>query len=515
MYLRTQYPLFSVALDDEGGFRREVDSKKKSMSESDLLSVNNKADSGNSSGNANNNNNNRVSESIKADGYYRSFDDIDDIDLGVLASSNSLEAAVVLRHKQSPPGLRYSFNSSSDSGRTSDTYAETSNGSVTSSSSTTNHPNNVTQSRLYSSNSNCSGDSGTQCSMSSDSSNSKPGNLEVLKEQVSPIYPPFDQNIYGQSIAIKNIPPSSPPPLPPRFATVRKSFTLPHNINAISESINNHHHHSSGTESNKVNESIYTTNNTYENLELNTPRQRKQNGVPRPQSLIFNGNASMGRLKNIPDNNNKQQPLNRTLARLSGLDSAPSTPEYIQQESPRLARFLGLTPNSLSSSTPMDLESRMSSCESLSQTKIGRMMKHPRWQSNDGLMTPGSLQCTPNGSPCRAITPTPMRLLKNPLTVAGLAGPNHLLINSSQGPSQPNGPSSTSSMFSLSSPSHHRLITPQYRTPHHHTGPRFMPRSATLDNLEAPYASWRRGDSVKSNVKSNNPQRNIILSDPR
>jgi hypothetical protein len=40
------------------------------------------------------------------DGFYRSFDDIDDIDLGVLASSNPLEAAVVLRSQPEASAAR-------------------------------------------------------------------------------------------------------------------------------------------------------------------------------------------------------------------------------------------------------------------------------------------------------------------------------------------------------------------------------------------------------------------------
>ena len=79
------------------------------------------------------------------EGFYRSFDDLDDIDdhlnlMGVLADSNPLEAAVVLRGSENlsqsgtgSNGGRNSFNSS-DSGRMSDTYAETSNSSVASSS---------------------------------------------------------------------------------------------------------------------------------------------------------------------------------------------------------------------------------------------------------------------------------------------------------------------------------------------------------------------------------------------
>ena len=81
------------------------------------------------------------------EGFYRSFDDIDDIDLGVLASSNPLEAAVVLRGQAEAHKARLSFNSS-DSGRMSDTYGETSNSSVASSG----HSN-----RICSNTSNCSG----------------------------------------------------------------------------------------------------------------------------------------------------------------------------------------------------------------------------------------------------------------------------------------------------------------------------------------------------------------------
>jgi hypothetical protein len=81
------------------------------------------------------------------EGFYRSFDDIDDIDLGVLASSNPLEAAVVLRGQADSHQARLSFNSS-DSGRMSDTYGETSNSSVASSG----HSN-----RICSNTSNCSG----------------------------------------------------------------------------------------------------------------------------------------------------------------------------------------------------------------------------------------------------------------------------------------------------------------------------------------------------------------------
>ena len=239
--------------------------------------------------------------SSQEEGFYRSFDDIDDIDLGVLANSNSLEAAVVLRAQQ-PDNFgmaaeaRCSFNSS-DSGRMSDTYADTSNSSVTSNSSNSN--------RVYSNTSNCSGDSGTHCSMGSDYSSSGGPNrekaLEVLKEQESPNYPPFDNDVYGQSISIacdhgrgpdelekkaqeeamysqideakSSVNPgyqqhhnrlsqrqdssstttvAIPPPLPPRFATVRKSLTLPHNMNNMTRA-------ASPTPSNSTYSNIYSS----------------------------------------------------------------------------------------------------------------------------------------------------------------------------------------------------------------------------------------------------------------
>ena len=90
--------------------------------------------------------------------------------------------------------------------------------------------------------SNCSGDSGAQLSVNSNDSSKV---LGVLKEQESPDFPPFDQEIYGRSVSIKsdtkpsnNISESTSTmagiqqeennPMQPRFATVRKSFTMSH-----------------------------------------------------------------------------------------------------------------------------------------------------------------------------------------------------------------------------------------------------------------------------------------------
>jgi hypothetical protein len=165
-----------------------------------------------------------VTGGTETGGFYRSFDDLDDIDdhlMGVLAHSNPLEAAVVLRGDNSSQN-RNSFNSS-DSGRMSDTYAETSaNSSV-----------------QYSNLSNCSGDSGAP--LSEDCSKTT---LEVLKEQeVSPDFAPFDQEIYGNSVGVYQTPLEAKLGSfnqngstvgghsdPQRFATVRKSMTLPHGL---------------------------------------------------------------------------------------------------------------------------------------------------------------------------------------------------------------------------------------------------------------------------------------------
>ena len=107
---------------------------------------------------------------VSEDGFYKSFDeladDIDDLATGVLASSNPLEASVVLRAQPAVSSVtsseatssdiaRCSFNSS-DSGRMSnDTYAETSISSVASAAS-----NSISsqENRLCSNTSNCSGD---------------------------------------------------------------------------------------------------------------------------------------------------------------------------------------------------------------------------------------------------------------------------------------------------------------------------------------------------------------------
>ena len=145
------------------------------------------------------------------DGFYKSFDeladDIDDLATGVLASSNPLEASVVLRAQpvvssaasseatSSDTAARCSFNSS-DSGRMSnDTYAETSNSSVASvaSNSISSHCN-----RLCSNTSNCSGDdSGMSSSNGSGLDNGGGGNarVEALRERSKESEPSFGRAV--------------------------------------------------------------------------------------------------------------------------------------------------------------------------------------------------------------------------------------------------------------------------------------------------------------------------------
>ena len=348
----------------------------------------------------------RSSKVNNADGFYRSFDDdIDDIDLGVLANSNSLEASIVLRNQPqisgpyisnsseekannvADSGARFSFNSSCDSGRASDTYAETSNSSVTSGFSN----------RLYSNTSNCSGDSGAQLSFTSDtnsvstasSSNLKENTfttkplLEALAEQESPVNtttfktcennkssfkaPPkktehnvqreLENSVDGNNYSVSSssalcnekdayndtqgcmcIQPSicysggnviiqdkdqnkmeenvennrlfmqSTPVLGPRFATVRKSLTLPHDINNVAFS-------SAYCADNIQNQSSFTENNN------NTGKMEIHNNVSSSLNT-YSPNKTDLKLTNTLDNTRRKD-----LSRFLGLkDEGPGTP---------------------------------------------------------------------------------------------------------------------------------------------------------------------------------------------
>ena len=351
-------------------------------------------------------NNTRSSKVNDADGFYRSFDDdIDDIDFGVLADSNSLEASIVLRNQPqtsgpyisnpsgekpnnvADSGARFSFNSSCDSGRASDTYAETSNSSVTSGFSN----------RLYSNTSNCSGDSGAQLSFTSDtnsvstasSSNLKDNTfttkplLEALAEQESPINTATfktcekskssfrassnkkehnvpcelensvdvnnysvsssstlrnekdayndtqgciciqpcicysggnviiqdkDQHKMEENVENNRLYMQSTPVLGPRFATVRKSLTLPHDINNIAFS-------SAYSMDNRINNSTITKNIN------NNGKMEIQNNVSSSLNT-YSPNKTDIQLPNSLDNTRRKD-----LSRFLGLkDEGPGTP---------------------------------------------------------------------------------------------------------------------------------------------------------------------------------------------
>ena len=398
------------------------------------------------------------------EGFYRSFDDLDDIDdhlMSVLADSNPIEAAVVLRGEnlsQSGNG-RNSFNSS-DSGRMSDTYAETSNSSVTSSTNTSAAGHN----RLHSNMSNCSGDSGAQLSLNSN--DSKGVGLEVLKEQDSPDFPsPFDQEIYGQSVSIGNaktmnnnpgqaIVPGTPSSIEPRFATVRKSYTLPHGINNQTSSsvvstptvlsprkrkdLSNFlglTDEGPGSPTKAVTQAVAMQNLPQENcnekiekyLGINQ-QQQQQPRRPRPKSLhgiSLERSLSVEQDRRPKAVQSPQAPLSKTLARLqkikesaASIKSAPTTPEAFQLNTPadtntsprkkHLARFLGYanghssTPKAEKPPALLQAQSNLSKSMDFVQSKTPTDQDlepeiERNWQSNEGLASgsPG----TPGGLP--------------------------------------------------------------------------------------------------------------------
>ena len=331
----------------------------------------------------------------------------------------------------------------------------------------------------------------------SDSSSKENRPLEVLKEQASPDYPPFDNELYGETISIVESSSGSTTSgqasqqqqqqqqqqqnqtqsknnlhqddksddyyyVPLRFATVRKSFTLPHNMSGSAATTPTVPHagtlqsqktkdlskflglidNGPGSPSREVAQAVAMqqlpthlrspTNEGKKNVEKflginETIEPRPLPNEPkraRPKSLGIVAGRSLDRrvsqdegTKKINGGESNPATLNRTLARLqryysTDSRSVPTTPDpnyqcFQTNSSPRkknLSKFLGLgnekqqqplpeTPNqigsslvknSLSSSTPMVLES----CEN---EDIYHSVSESRWQSNDGLLTPGSI----------------------------------------------------------------------------------------------------------------------------
>lgn len=530
-----------VAIRRGFSLERPLEEKKKSASESNLLSVSNTnlntvgdiaaAVGGEFPAPPNEEELQRMSisatlETVTGEGFYRSFDDLDDIDdhlMSVLADSNPLEAAVVLRNgenlSQNANG-RNSFNSS-DSGRMSDTYAETSNSSVTSSSAGHN--------RLHSNMSNCSGDSGAQLSLNSNDSSKV---LEVLKEQESPDLSPFDQEIYGQSVSISSSSRNtdgekvyqtvSDAKADQRFATVRKSYTLPHGMNSSVAStptvlsprkrkdlssflgLNDQ---GPGSPSKEVTQSVAMQNLPQENCNekiekyLGINQDNNKQRRPRPKSLH---GLSLERSMSIDQQRPKtvqspQAPLSKTLARLqkikdSSIMSAPTTPNTeVAQSSPRkrhLARFLGyntLTKDKKQSnlSKSMDLESKSADAEDSPEIE-----RH--WQSNEALVNSGS-----------GGLPTPMEPMSP--AIKKIIPPSNSLIlrvereekhhSASSSPFHGSGGGGNRPTYHTSSLQRGGLgtIAKNARPAPPPPQRRMIPRSATLDDLEPPSSSSSLG----------------------
>ena len=525
----------------------ETSEKKKSASESNLLGVaNNSAKVENSDFCSENpdfpappNDEELQKMSVSAtletvtgasEGFYRSFDDLDDIDdhlMSVLADSNPLEAAVVLRGENLSQNSsctgngRNSFNSS-DSGRMSDTYAETSNSSVASSSTGTNGGT-AGHNRLHSNMSNCSGDSGAQLSLNSNDSNSKV--LAEIKEQESPDFPPFDQEIYGHSVSIKNpvyqTPSEAKNEPEPRFATVRKSYTLPHGMNNSASVASTPtvlsprkrkdlslflglHDEGPGSPSKEVTQAVAMQNLPQENcnekiekyLGINQANQlllaNSQGKRPRPKSLGLERSSSIEqRPKRVQS---PVAPLSKTLARLQKIKestdfisvakSLPATPNIevsvpnMQPKKPILKESKLQAQSNLSKS--MDLDSKEESPSSI---------KDRSWQSNEGLTTSGSgglpTPMEPMSPAIKKIMPTNGLVLRVSHGQRSCSDERKNCSSASNSPyhaSLGRGTSPRNVVYNSSSLQRGGMgVITKNRYPK-----RMMPRSATLDDLEPP-----------------------------
>ena len=479
------------------------------------------------------------------EGFYRSFDDLDDIDdhlMSVLADSNPIEAAVVLRGEnlsQNGNG-RNSFNSS-DSGRMSDTYAETSNSSVASST-------NGGHNRLHSNMSNCSGDSGAQLSLNSNDSSNKV--LEVLKEQESPDFAPFDQEIYGHSVSIKNNVYQTPAEAKnegqqqseqqqqqPRFATVRKSYTLPHGMNNASGSNSvastptvlsprkrkdlslflGLHDEGPGSPSKEVAQAVAMQNLPQENcnekiekyLGINQQSSQQAESLqtkrPRPKSLGLERSSSIEqRPKRVQS---PVAPLSKTLARLQRIKesadfisvaakSLPATPatevaplqaEVKQPKKPiiKTENYKLQAQSNLSKS--MDLDSN--------EVETPSSIKDRSWQSNEGLTNSGS-----------GGLPTPMEPMSP--AIKKIMPSNGLILRVSHGGQPRSASDERKNCTSASNSPYHASLgrgatrSVAYNssslqrggmgviTKNRYPNKRMMPRSATLDDLEPPHSPY-------------------------
>ena len=448
--------------------------------------------------------------------------------------------------------------------------------------------------RLHSNMSNCSGDSGAQLSVNSNDSSKV---LGVLKEQESPDFPPFDQEIYGRSVSIKsdtkpsnNISESTSTmagiqqeennPMQPRFATVRKSFTMSHVMERAASAAGSASMASTptvlsprkrkdlsqflglndegpGSPSKDVVQTVAMQNLPAENsnekiekfLGINqgggspaaataAPHDQQQSKRPRPKSLHGLDRSQsidhQDRPKIIsPNLPYGQAPLSKTLARLQKIKdsakSAPTTPNVTtsteSSPSKKALKLFGLgtsnsnkiqggllkTQSSLSTSTPMDLESKSNKNHpEITLTPTTSEMKRDRsWQSNEGLTTSGSGGVP---TPMEPMSPAIKRIMPHHglvLRVASSSSTDDHYNNSTNSasnspfhaslgrggitnrplPSAATSGCATTTPYNTSSLQRGGLgtITKSRGGPPQQYHPRKLPRSATLDDLEPYY----------------------------
>jgi len=540
------------------------------------------------------------------EGFYRSFDD--DIDGDI---EDDLAATVVKRNSVRSKELtlsaeaRHSLISSSDSGRVStadSTYAETSTSSVASNS-------------KDSGCAHCSASNNTSSNTSDTSSITKaPGVVNGTHQRPDQHSSPEMDEVYG-SVGIRSSKPTSieptyshiiettpskkagttgsspdegdgvmPPPLPPpRFATVRKSLTLPH-ISSEANSppasrpvesiygvvIGRKGRKAAGSSSSNYPPPPSTaavstssgnnfTDDPGKYMGCPTPSAATSAATlpraPSPSSASSTSTAPRCRPRTLGFNNSpsdqacsaggrRTAALNKKVALLGASAevyvpaSAPTTPDSTLQQTKR-GKLFGikgmvhsqhqteeerqiltqapllpppppsgiLKKSALSTSTPMDLEAATCvevnhySCDEDASVTYASVQRRQRWQSNDGLATPGSLQ--------GGMTPTSFTPLGSPRAASHVVHapppPGHCFSTRAEVHEPPTsmpshcGPRESSSMFSLTNPYMQRPASsagvhcPQYSSkvaahPGQTTGAAMPPRASPGRNIMN--ASW-------------------------
>ena len=530
---------------------------------------------------------NNIKEILKTGDYY-SFEKVssyeplskDNGDHETIAELQNIEKSLyeLSQRQYDTINVRNSFLSV-DSGRTSDTY-ETSNSSVTSSS--TNH-----SKRLNSNASNCSGDSGTQLSIGSSEYSNRENILHPLQEKDSPdcdqklqyqhsdkidipatinyslqdclqdnqiycctrkacgnegliyeqIYNRSENN--GQqppdSLSTRNTSPQrsdpeTPPPLPPRYATIRKSYTLPTNMAGSAENRNKDQGNSlKETEGSR--QGSLTKKSSIKRYSMNIVENTIR---PRPSSLSVEKRQF---LRSVSQENPANRALNmstfssnlpvKQTTCISVPFSMPTTPNESCPMGPEYQAVLGSsgTPSKRSRSLQRGAERMrlLSSNKPVQLRKCGLSNSTPHnldnslmyyrgrfntWKSNDGLTTPVSFDgCSPYQTPLDSPADSPQiqskfhnsSLGRVPLKVAGFRKP---------------GLRGSDSMFSLNFCSPRKVSTAVFHNPIlssqiYHS----IPRSCTTDGLSG--SRRDRMTDIKDQSSSNQtPSRYIRQTCP-